>query len=544
MWHRPAVSGALPPTRRGHSATFVPPSTLLVFGGNDGDLFYNDLWKLDLERYRWTRCENVGGPWPTSRRGHTATLVGNRLVVFGGRGNDEDLFNDIYILHTDTLQWSQPTVTGDIPAPRYGHSVILTGELYSRTGAFLAIFGGCGDAIYNDLFSLDLDTFYWTNFSQGLDAGSYWPEGRVGHTADLVDGKMIVFGGAGMGGFFNEVLLLALDSGTPVWTRPDMSMSVTPPPAPRRAHTSTRIGHTILVFGGGIGTESFSDIHILDTVTTSWVRSLTDSTSGSIESSTEEKPSYRWGHSSTLVKSSLVIFGGGQKEPSYASFNDLFLLELPSLTPLLPISILAPPTSSLSTVHPGVAQPSIKENDIALRSKDGHLVWTNKATLKERCPHFAVLLLSGMRESMSDVIDLKESTPVVTAFVTFLNSNSLNFIDDQSCAPSSPITVCLDLLRLSDMYFLDRLKWCVNLRIRALLSVTNATEVIEWGVVLGADDLVDTALRILYGVSNLSDLIPLNTLAQVRWEGRVLLREALKVTRVVVTSSSSQHSNI
>lgn len=53
-------------------------------------------------------CPSVRGEGPEAREGHTATLVGKRLFVFGGCGkssdiNDEIYYNDIYVLNTGTV---------------------------------------------------------------------------------------------------------------------------------------------------------------------------------------------------------------------------------------------------------------------------------------------------------------------------------------------------------------------------------------------------------------------------------------------------------
>ena len=50
-------------------------------------------------------CPSLRGDGPEAREGHSATLVGKRLFIFGGCGkstsnNDEVYYNDLYILNT------------------------------------------------------------------------------------------------------------------------------------------------------------------------------------------------------------------------------------------------------------------------------------------------------------------------------------------------------------------------------------------------------------------------------------------------------------
>lgn len=51
---------------------------------------------------------SLRGEGPEAREGHSATLVGKRLFVFGGCGrssynNEEAFYNDLYILNTGIL---------------------------------------------------------------------------------------------------------------------------------------------------------------------------------------------------------------------------------------------------------------------------------------------------------------------------------------------------------------------------------------------------------------------------------------------------------
>ena len=43
---------------------------------------YRDLWRLNLETWRWEQLPGKGGP--CGRSGHRMALHGNRLVLFGG----------------------------------------------------------------------------------------------------------------------------------------------------------------------------------------------------------------------------------------------------------------------------------------------------------------------------------------------------------------------------------------------------------------------------------------------------------------------------
>lgn len=58
---------------------------------------------------------SLRGDGPEAREGHTAALVGKRLFVFGGCGNsadnnDEIYYNDLYVLNTGKF-FTRPVAT-------------------------------------------------------------------------------------------------------------------------------------------------------------------------------------------------------------------------------------------------------------------------------------------------------------------------------------------------------------------------------------------------------------------------------------------------
>ena len=60
----------------------------------------NDVHVLDWETSTWhdVRC---AGDIPPARYAHSAVLVGRRMFVFGGRGDNGTLFKDMYLLDLD-----------------------------------------------------------------------------------------------------------------------------------------------------------------------------------------------------------------------------------------------------------------------------------------------------------------------------------------------------------------------------------------------------------------------------------------------------------
>lgn len=53
----------------------------------------------------WTRLQVNGAP-PPPRWGHTAAVIGEKLIVFGGH-NGSRMLNDLHVLDTSCMTWTQ-----------------------------------------------------------------------------------------------------------------------------------------------------------------------------------------------------------------------------------------------------------------------------------------------------------------------------------------------------------------------------------------------------------------------------------------------------
>jgi hypothetical protein len=70
---------------------------LILFGGCGENSVFNEVMILHLESMTWQRPAVAGTP-PPSRAYHTSSLIGNRLFIFGGRAGNK-YFNDLHILN-------------------------------------------------------------------------------------------------------------------------------------------------------------------------------------------------------------------------------------------------------------------------------------------------------------------------------------------------------------------------------------------------------------------------------------------------------------
>ena len=69
----------------------------------------------------------VDGDRPHARGGHTATMAESQIVIFGGSSYTSAgkfaYYNDIHVLDTENRLWHKVHCSGELPIPRYGHSV-------------------------------------------------------------------------------------------------------------------------------------------------------------------------------------------------------------------------------------------------------------------------------------------------------------------------------------------------------------------------------------------------------------------------------------
>lgn len=124
---------------------------LYMFGGYDGKECLNDLMVLNLKNMEWTK-PNPSGTIPEPRNAHTMTRCGDQLFVFGGGVSAK---GGLYAFNTVTNHWK--TFECElVPIGLRGHSATLVG--YN-----ILIFGGFdGKNRNNKVYSFDVVEMAWT----------------------------------------------------------------------------------------------------------------------------------------------------------------------------------------------------------------------------------------------------------------------------------------------------------------------------------------------------------------------------------------------
>lgn len=226
----------------------------------------NDLWVFNTELNVWDQ-QHSNGFWegvPQCRGAHTATLVGDKMYVFGGYGGNgygRTDFNDLHAVDLIHWKWEEIQTEGEKPEPRSGHQTCLVGEQ-------LFVIGGWNSfKQFQDIFIFDLTTKTWSSLDVPLPSPT-WNHTCVGVPA-VPNWKLFMFGGncgdlaesgSAQGAYLNSVLVL--DTGSMQWLTPPVKGDL---PTPRADTTMVFDKNTnYMIFFGGWANRWFNDLHVLN----------------------------------------------------------------------------------------------------------------------------------------------------------------------------------------------------------------------------------------------------------------------------------------
>lgn len=156
QWTHPDTVGEAPPACRAHTATLADKK-IVVYGGGLGSHYFDGVYLLDIPSRRWTRPPIQDGPHPAGRRAHTAVYYNHKVWVFGG-GNGLTALNDVWTLDLGSgregadgaLRWEEQKIHGKQPGPRGYHTATLVGNI-------MVIIGGSdGKECFTDIWLLNL----------------------------------------------------------------------------------------------------------------------------------------------------------------------------------------------------------------------------------------------------------------------------------------------------------------------------------------------------------------------------------------------------
>ncbi|CAG7874439.1 unnamed protein product [Brassica rapa] len=273
LWFEPECTGSVSegkvgPTPRAFHVAITIDCHMFIFGGRSGGksvaetclrTFNTLLLTFSADIWQWSELTSFGD-LPTPRDFSAAAAIGNQKIVLCGGWDGKKWLSDVYVMDTMSLEWMELSVSGSLPPPRCGHTATMVEKR-------LLVFGGRGGGgpIMGDLWALkglideERETPGWTQLKLPGQA----PSSRCGHTVTSGGHYLLLFGGHGTGGwlsrydvYYNDTIIL--DRVTAQWKR--LPISNDEPPPPRAYHTMTSIGARHLLIGGFDGKSTFGDL--------------------------------------------------------------------------------------------------------------------------------------------------------------------------------------------------------------------------------------------------------------------------------------------
>ncbi|KAG7306015.1 hypothetical protein JYU34_008586 [Plutella xylostella] len=199
-WNIPDVTGMVPYAKDGHSACVIK-NKMYIFGGFEylSDQYSQEVHCLDLDTMVWTLVSAKGTP-PSHRDFHSAVALGERMYVFGGRGDlnspydsHEELYcPQVHYLDTVKEEWVALTPRGTWPEGRRSHSAwVRDGYMYIFGG-----FNGNSKNHFNDLYRYSAKDNSW----EYIEVKGLVPCKRRRQACILYEDKVYLFGGTSPGG--------------------------------------------------------------------------------------------------------------------------------------------------------------------------------------------------------------------------------------------------------------------------------------------------------------------------------------------------------
>ncbi|XP_009082155.1 PREDICTED: rab9 effector protein with kelch motifs-like, partial [Acanthisitta chloris] len=167
IWYQPVSEGEKPLPRLGHSATLLK-NKLLFFGGRTTSLYLSDMHILDLGFMEYTPVPFLAGQ-PSARCFHAALAVSDQKVLISGGCNAKGALHDAFVFHLDTLSWSTVIHHDLCSVPRAGHTLLDLTPAYlmdvdkenkeEHNLHTVLLFGGsnCAGTFYNSTVKIQLD---------------------------------------------------------------------------------------------------------------------------------------------------------------------------------------------------------------------------------------------------------------------------------------------------------------------------------------------------------------------------------------------------
>ena len=251
-----------PPVRRTNHVGFLYQDYYYIFGGRDiNRRKMNNMYRvqIDFEDFdqEWELVDNYGDiPEPLAE--HKGVLYNSNYYVFGGVNQSEDVSNTLYIYSIEDQHWTKNEFDEKIVPPRAGHSMSLVGNK-------IVVFGGFAKGIFSNIvYIYNIDENSWENNDKSendnilLEEGGHEkadnvlsngpsPEPRINHSQITINTSILIYGGVDKDGKYYDDMW-TFDIMSKVWEKIEINGEI---PKPRQGHSALLIDNDqMLIFGG------------------------------------------------------------------------------------------------------------------------------------------------------------------------------------------------------------------------------------------------------------------------------------------------------
>jgi N-acetylneuraminic acid mutarotase len=272
-WQTIQTNGEAPRPRYGHICA-LHNDKMYIHGGNEYIITpIDDFFSYDFATNTWNKLNTQGGP--SARYNHSAALHNGKLFIFGGSENKKVFFNDLHYFDIATNTWHKVELSNSaspLPKPRSGHiTFLIGGRLY--------LYGGFGDeggyTHLEDMYYLDLEKLdCWVPVE--LHEGSTMPKSGRCLSCVTISDKCYVFGG--YDGKVPQRILHCYEPDIKLWNVIKLALGVgaednfsgmSAPswydPTPRYGHSTILDNENRIFIYAGTGSMFLGDVMAIDT---------------------------------------------------------------------------------------------------------------------------------------------------------------------------------------------------------------------------------------------------------------------------------------
>ncbi|XP_076451876.1 uncharacterized protein LOC143287640 [Babylonia areolata] len=196
QWVRPLAMGTYP-SPKAYASMVAYKDCLVLYGGwsrptpmplHQAPRYFSELHTYTPSTNRWAQIMAVSNDALHRVAGHSASILGDTMVVFGGSLDAGSGSNDVWLFDFIESVWKKPVIVGKKPNPRYGQSQTTLDDEH------ILIIGGCGgpNQLFSDVWLLHLNGDQGTWEEVVIENGEFSPHALWCHPPCMVDGLAVI----------------------------------------------------------------------------------------------------------------------------------------------------------------------------------------------------------------------------------------------------------------------------------------------------------------------------------------------------------------